>query len=88
MASAWTSLTAYATMMILSYLVGQKKYPIPYNLKKNIAYILLSIGIVYLSFVVFDRNMIVGNLLLLLFIITTFYIERKEILKLSESTKL
>ena len=84
MASAWASLIAYATMMILSYLMGQKNYPIPYHLKKNVAYLLSAIGIVYLSFVVFDRNIIIGNLLLLLFIIITFLIEWKGILKFSK----
>ncbi len=84
MASAWSSLIAYATMMILSYLMGQKNYPIPYHLKKNVAYLLSAIGIVYLSFVIFDRNIIIGNLLLLLFIIITFLIERKRILKFSK----
>ena len=84
MASAWSSLIAYATMMILSYLMGQKNYPIPYHLKKNVAYLLSAIGIVYLSFVIFDRNIIIGNLLLLLFIIITFLIEQKGILKFSK----
>ncbi|RYE28674.1 MAG: polysaccharide biosynthesis protein [Sphingobacteriaceae bacterium] len=32
MASAWISLIAYATMMVLSYILGQKNYPIPYQL--------------------------------------------------------
>jgi len=84
MASAWSSLIAYATMMILSYLMGQKNYPIPYHLKKNVSYLLSAIGIVYLSFVIFDRNIIIGNLLLLLFIIITFLIEWKEVLKFSK----
>lgn len=83
MASAWASLIAYATMMILSYLIGQKRYPIPYHLRKIVAYLLSAIGIVYLSFVVFHRNLFIGNLLLFFFIIITFYIERKEVLKLS-----
>jgi O-antigen/teichoic acid export membrane protein len=47
MASAWVSLIAYTVMMILSYIWGQKNYPIPYDLKKNLAYILSSIVIVY-----------------------------------------
>ena len=67
MASAWISLTAYATMMVLSYVWGQKNYPIPYDLKKNLAYIISSIVIVYISFYVFNRNIFVGNALLLLF---------------------
>ena len=80
LASAWTSLIAYATMMVLSYWMGQKRYSIPYNLKKNGAYLLSSVGIVYLSFVVFHRDIIIGNILLFLFVMITFYIERKEIM--------
>lgn len=67
MASAWTSLIAYTIMMVLSYIWGQKNYPIPYNLKKNLAYIISSVILVYLSFYVFNRNIFIGNALLLLF---------------------
>jgi O-antigen/teichoic acid export membrane protein len=47
MASAWISFIAYTVMMILSYFWGQKNYPIPYNIKKNLAYIVTSIILVY-----------------------------------------
>jgi O-antigen/teichoic acid export membrane protein len=47
MASAWTSLIAYTVMMVLSYVWGQRNYPIPYNIKKNLAYIISSIVVVY-----------------------------------------
>ncbi len=33
-ASAWTTFFVYAGMMVASYFLGQKHYPIPYNLKK------------------------------------------------------
>jgi O-antigen/teichoic acid export membrane protein len=79
MASAWISLIAYASMMIMSYIWGQKNYPIPYNLKKNLAYIIASIVFVFLSFTVFKRNLFAGNGLLLLFALATFYFERKEL---------
>lgn len=79
MASAWVSLIAYATMMVLSYVWGQKNYPIPYNLKKNLGYIISSIIIVYLSFYVFNRNIFAGNLLLLLFILSAVYFEGKNL---------
>jgi len=82
MASAWASLAAYATMMVLSYLWGQKNYPIPYNIKKNLGYIIASVIIVFLSFSVFNRNIFAGNALLLLFALITFYIERKELMLL------
>ncbi|MDN5287328.1 MAG: polysaccharide biosynthesis protein [Mucilaginibacter sp.] len=79
MASAWISLAAYATMMVLSYIWGQKNYPIPYNLKKNLAYIIASVVFVFLSFTVFKRNLFAGNALLLLFAGAAFYFERKDL---------
>lgn len=79
-ASAWVSLIAYATMMILSYLWGQKNYPIPYNIKKNLIYITVSIVIVILSFYVFDRNIFVGNALLIMFALSAYFVERKELM--------
>ncbi|MGB0932847.1 MAG: oligosaccharide flippase family protein [Lishizhenia sp.] len=34
MACAWTTLVVYAFQMVASYILGQKHYPIPYNLRK------------------------------------------------------
>ncbi|HEY0668213.1 MAG TPA: polysaccharide biosynthesis C-terminal domain-containing protein [Sphingobacteriaceae bacterium] len=79
MAAAWVSLAAYGTMMIISYLLGQKNYPIPYNLKKNVFYLGLSVIMVYLSFVTFNRNLIAGNILLVIFLTIAVFMERKEL---------
>ena len=78
-ASAWISLIAYSSMMVLSYIWGQKNYPIPYNLKKNLTYIIISAVLVYLSFSVFKRNIFIGNGLLILFALAAFYNEQKEL---------
>lgn len=75
MASAWASLIAYTIMMILSYIWGQKNYPIPYHLKKNLAYIIISLILVYLSFYVFKRNIFIGDALLLLFASAALFLE-------------
>lgn len=79
MASAWTSFIAYTVMMVLSYVWGQKNYPIPYNLKKNMAYIISSIVIVYLSFYVFKRNIFVGDALLTGYVLVAFNFERANL---------
>lgn len=79
MASAWTSLIAYTVMMVLSYIWGQKNYPIPYNLKKNLAYIISSVVVVYLSFYVFRGNIFVGDALLLGYVLVAFYFERANL---------
>ncbi len=77
MASAWASLASYASMMVVSYLWGQKNYPIPYNLKKNLAYIISAVILVYLSFYVFNRNIFIGNALLLVFVAVALAFEWK-----------
>ena len=42
MACAWAGFAGYAVAMLLSYFVGQKKYPIPYDLKGIGKYVLLA----------------------------------------------
>ncbi len=37
--SAWATLAAYASMMVISYVWGQKHYPVKYNLKKIALYV-------------------------------------------------
>ena len=44
-ASAWATLACYGTMMIVSYFLGKKHYPIPYNLKKIGIYLSLGTGL-------------------------------------------
>lgn len=79
MASACISLTVYLTMMFLSYLWGQKHYPIPYNVRKDLSYILLATLLVFVSFFIFKRNIIVGNVLFILFGIFIIYRERNNL---------
>ncbi len=79
MACAWVSLISYAVMMVLSYIWGQKNHPIPYHLKKNIAYIVASMLFVYLSFYIFNRNIFIGNALLILFASAALFFEWKNL---------
>lgn len=79
MGSAWVSMLAYFVMMVISYILGQKYYPIPYNLKRIIAYLIVSVVMVVLSFWVFDRNIFIGNALLLIFAAGVFYFEKDEL---------
>ena len=38
MGAAWTTLACYASMAIISYVWGQRYYPIPYNVSRMLAY--------------------------------------------------
>lgn len=79
MGSAWVSMLAYFVMMVISYVLGQKYYPIPYKLKRILAYLFASVILVSLSFWVFKRNIFAGNALLLLFVAGIAYFEKDEL---------
>jgi O-antigen/teichoic acid export membrane protein len=84
-ASAWATLIVYFLQMILSYFLGQRYYPIPYNKKKFILYI----GISILLFFVGDSiqtsssyfNLFFHNILIALFISLVYFLERKALIK-------
>jgi len=78
-ASAWATLLAYGSMMLISYFVGKKHYPVPYNLKKSGSYLLAAIAISYISFTYFRENYFVSISLLILFGLMTFWNERNEL---------
>ncbi|MGS2740337.1 lipopolysaccharide biosynthesis protein [Sinomicrobium sp. M5D2P17] len=80
--SAITTLAAYGSMMVLSYVVGQKHYPVPYNVKKISVYLFVSVFFSFLSFYVFDSDIVVGSGLLLVFLALVFYQERRELKKI------
>ncbi|WP_373518196.1 lipopolysaccharide biosynthesis protein [Pricia sp.] len=80
MASAIATLSAYGTMMVLSYYIGKSRYPIPYNFRKILFYLGISILFSALSFYVFDRNLYIGSVLLLLFLGLVYTLE-KDILR-------
>jgi O-antigen/teichoic acid export membrane protein len=82
MASAWVSLIAYTSMMILSYILGQKNYAIPYHLKRNVIYLVSSVIVVWFSYVYFKRDLIIGNILFLIFGLIILYNERHQIKKI------
>ena len=82
MASAWATLAAYGTMMVLSYFIGKKHYPVPYNLKKSGSYLIASIVISTTSFIYFRENYIVSVGFVFAFGFLIFYNEKKELMAL------
>lgn len=80
MISAWTTLIAYFSMMILSYFLGQKYYPIPYRIKRISLCLVLLMAFSFMSYQLFDANFWVGNLLFFVFSATIIYFEKDLIL--------
>ncbi|MEX0287490.1 MAG: lipopolysaccharide biosynthesis protein, partial [Flavobacteriaceae bacterium] len=78
-ASAIGTLGAYGLMMFLSYYYGKKHYPIPYNMRKIVFYLSVSVVFSALSFYVFNRNLVVGCLLLLVFLGLVYKMENEKL---------
>ena len=79
MGSAIATLVAYGTMMVVSWYLGRKYYPIPYDLKKMGMYVLLSISFSIVSFYIFDSNYMISIPLLLGFLVILYTSEKKEL---------
>lgn len=80
MASAVATLVAYFTMTLLSYYLGNKHYPIPYNLKKIVLYICLSVFFAALSFYQFRAQYFLG-LVFIAVLIIVIWVNEKTMLK-------
>lgn len=88
MACAWATFLCYGTMMVLSYVIGQKHYFVPYAWKKLLAYIVIVVLLFFVhsgirsvstSFLV---SVVSGLLLLSAFVAFVLKVEKKEFQKL------
>lgn len=80
MASAWATMIVYAAQMTASYVLGQKYFPIRYNLRKFFLYLGTSIGLFFLSHMFpFGEGtlakFVANNLLIVLFLGLVVFIE-------------
>ncbi len=77
--SAIATIGAYGSMMLISYLMGQRYYPVPYDKKRIGGYLTLSIVFSVLYFYRFRENYLVGSMLLLAFLGVIFIAEKDAI---------
>ncbi|MFV7236251.1 lipopolysaccharide biosynthesis protein [Flavobacterium sp. ZB4R12] len=80
--SAIATIAAYGSMMFISYYLGNKYYPIPYDAKKIGGYLSLSIGFSAISFYGFRENYFVGISLLLAFMYFIYYNEKEMLTRI------
>ena len=89
--SAFTVLVCFFTMVIISYFLGQKYYPIPYNLKRIALYFLLSAVIFIISMITSTQatflKYFIHTILISVFIISVFVLEKKELTPLFKINK-
>jgi O-antigen/teichoic acid export membrane protein len=82
MGSAIATIAAYGSMMVISYMLGNKYYPIPYDKKKIGAYLGISILFSVVYFYQFRENYFVGIPMLLAFSYFIYYNEKETITRI------
>lgn len=85
--SAIATIAAYGSMMVISYILGDKYYPIPYDMEKIGGYLGLSILFSVISFYGFRENYFVGIPLLMGFIYFVYHNEKETILGILKNKK-
>jgi O-antigen/teichoic acid export membrane protein len=82
MASAWATLLAYSCMMLISYSLGKKYYPVPYDILKIGGYLILAVVLSALSYYRFNTNYYISTVIVLVFLGIIFISEKKELKQL------
>lgn len=82
--SAIATIAAYGSMMLISYYLGKKKYPIPYDMKRIFGYLALSILFSALSFYIpyVRENYFIKIALLAVFLYFIYYSEKETLLRI------
>jgi O-antigen/teichoic acid export membrane protein len=83
MGSSWATLISYLTMTVLCYILGQKYYPIPYNVVKSLGYIILTTALAYaVSFLSIENQWAATSFhafILIAYLFIIYLVERKDL---------
>jgi O-antigen/teichoic acid export membrane protein len=82
MGSAIATIAAYGSMMAISYYLGNRHYPIPYDKSKIGGYLGLSVLFSFVYFYGFRENYFVGVGLLVVFIYFVYRNEKNTLLRI------
>lgn len=88
MVSAWTTFAAYFVMMVLSYFLGQKHYPIPYRTKKIVWILSVLMVFAFIEVKILDYSIFWGNLMFLIFTGIIIYGERNFLISFLRKKRL
>jgi O-antigen/teichoic acid export membrane protein len=81
--SAWATFICYGSMMVLSYLIGQKYFPVNYNVVKFAGYLGLSVLLYIVSSVVKPETSLIRigfhSLLIIIFLCIVYIVEKPQL---------
>jgi O-antigen/teichoic acid export membrane protein len=80
--SSWAALLCYFSMSVGCYILGQKYFPVPYNVGKAAAYIISTLLIIYATNAIHFEKQIAATLFHVLviaaYIVLIFFVERND----------
>ncbi|HEU4717491.1 MAG TPA: oligosaccharide flippase family protein [Bacteroidia bacterium] len=81
MGSAWATLICYAVMMVLSYIFGQRYYHVKYDLPRLLMYTGLALALFFAGYYFISTgkaatDLLLRNLLFIVFILVIFIVEK------------
>jgi cell division protein FtsW (lipid II flippase) len=79
MACAYATLLAYGLMMFISVALGRKHYPVPYDFKRIVLYLVGGTLISFLSYYQFDRDILIGTVFLCVFVFIVVLLEKNDL---------
>jgi O-antigen/teichoic acid export membrane protein len=85
MACAWATFFCYGSMMVISFIWGQKHYPIPYVWKKLVAYMVIVVLLFFIQKALLlitnnvDFEIVTGSFIITFFLWFLYQIEKKDI---------
>jgi len=92
MGSAWATFIGYGIMLLLSYFLGQRYYPIPYHKKKIIGYLGLAVMLYLLTILITPHPVFLRigyhTGLLILYLGIVLWVEKKEFLPMIRSFRI
>ncbi|PWJ42137.1 MATE family efflux transporter [Sediminitomix flava] len=86
--SAIATFSAYGSMMVISYLLGQKHYPVPYTTKNSLIHLFVAVVLGYVCFFEISAGtlgLILKNGIVAVYILGTLFIEKKKLQNLQIS---
>jgi O-antigen/teichoic acid export membrane protein len=78
-AAAWATLLAYVSMVIISFVLGQKHYKVPYDVFRVVLYLIVGAGLSFLVYYNFNANYYLNTFILIVFFVFILILEKTEI---------
>jgi len=83
--AAWATLACYASMALASYLLGRKFYPVPYDVKRVLGYVVFAVALYVanqeLIWFTGMHVLVSGTLFLLMYLFAAYAIDGRKLLQ-------